>query len=999
MSADKLYIRRREQEEEFLDILENASSAKGDGVVLFYSADGGQGKTWLIQRLLTLASGVKYEKTLTVIKKIVDCVDTETHHEKGFISGLASLIRRSQKNSSFDRYERAMSELQDAESKRIPSDGIKVLVENLQKAFHDDLKKIAQSQRILLAIDTFENIQETTLGKWALGKKGLIVPGVILLVGSRNPNPFNPSQKLPGLSDQDALEFYCKYLGIRKPDTFLVSLVSKLNALAKGNPLLLGLAIMVRQTGTWTNEEMDLLLRSPDKDFEFRKQIISGFRTTGGSGERKIGDFLITDDKYKLLIYMAYLHPRFSKFFLGKLIQQGYIKKASLSVKNPVEDIWQDLHPQALFFMKQRPNDEIQLHDELKTILLDHLLDDVFHDENEWKRFSTDIVSWYEELIELNKQGDSTSSSILDYLRFEQIQYAFAIKIKAPASKRYFQDIDFNHALNILIPLFGLHSYVFDDLVAKAIDTQLFENALEDSSTDLLSLYRICITLGTICRRAFNHEMSRAFCKLAVRVADQLNSPEMKINALITQHQSTYEDNPQQSLDILDLAEKISNDNKNHRLGTIFHAKGLINRILQNPSVAINWYEKGLEISNENSLTATLFNDKGYANSLLGKYEDAVRDISSGTEVREQLRKKFDAERQKLEEKLRDDTLSKKERDALQLEYGEINDKYHSLNLSVGRSFITLGHIKRYTGILHDATGAYSEAKELFEQEAAFDWIASAYMGRAEAHRRIAMDLYYQHRKESVEKYSRFAENDIDKAREICQNYGLLGQMRTIFRRKGRILHDRALRATNPEDKLRFLKSAKKQFRVALNYSTSNVLEELETLTEIAFLGDDIIDAKISIGEENAEQVFNSAENLSNELKNGLATHKDDIPLLYQYPVFQLLLIMEEAAIIFSKAIYQTAQGVESSADFEQAKSMYVKAFLGLAKIPGYGVARYKQHLPHLFRNIERLPSVEYKIIWYHDLMTFWKNAQLPIEMTEDFLHQCKNRLKTLNAG
>lgn len=998
MSADKLYVRRREQEEEFLEILDNTSSAKGDGVVLFYSADGGQGKTWLIQRLLTLASGTKYKRTLTVIKKIVDCIDTETHHEKGFLSGLANLIKRSQKNARFDRYERAMSELQDAESKRIPTDGIKVLVDNLQKAFHEDLKKIAQSQRILLAIDTFENIQETTLGKWALSKKGLIVPGVILLLGSRKPNPFNPLQQLPGLSDQDALEFYCKYLKISKPDSFHANLASRLNALAKGNPLLLGLAIMVRQTGTWTNEEMDSLLKSPERDTEFRKQIISGLRTTGGSGERKIGDFLITDDKYKLLICMAYLHPRFNKFFLGKLIEHGYIKKTSLSVKNPVEDIWQDLHPQALFFVKQRPNDEIQLHDELKDILLKYLLDDVFHGENEWKRFSTDIVNWYDELVDINRQGDSASSSILDYLRFEQFQYAFAMK--APASKRYFRDIDFKHALNVLIPLSGLHSYVFDDLVANSIKTDLFEDALEDSTTDFPSLYRIFIMLGTICRRAFKYEISGVFCKMAADVADRLSEPEMKIDALIAQHQSTYQDNPQKSLEILDLAERISKDNKNHRLGTIFHAKGFINRILQDPSAAINWYERGLEISNENSLTASLFNDKGYANSLLGNYEDAVRDISSGREVREALRNKFDVERQVIREKLDNATFSKEEKESLQLQHGEISDEFHFSNLLVGRSFNTLGELKRYMGILHEATGAYSEAKEIFEQESAFDWLAIAYTGRAEAHRRLAMDLYYQHRKESVERYSRSAEVDIDKAREICQKYGLLQQMRTIFRRKGRILHDRALRATSPQEKLRFLDSAEKQFRTGLKYSPSNVLEELETLTEVAFLGDDFIDAKVSIGKENAERVFEGAENLANELKNGLANHKDDLPLLYQYPVFELLLLMEEAAIIFSKAVYHTtSQGIENAADFEQAKSMYEKAFLGLAKIPAYGLARYRQHLPHLFRNIERLPSVILKDKWYQDLMKAWKNAQLPADVLKDFLHQCTNRLKTLNAN
>jgi hypothetical protein len=132
-------------------------------------------------------------------------------------------------------------------------------------------------------------------------------------------------------------------------------------------------------------------------------------------------------------------------------------------------------------------------------------------------------------------------------------------------------------------------------------------------------------------------------------------------------------------------------------------------------------------------------------------------------------------------------------------------------------------------------------------------------------------------------------------------------------------------------------------------------LEELENLTELAFLLDDAI---VIFG---AKKVPRYREALS-KLEKALKRHANDKPLIHQFPVFEALLKLEQGAVALANG--------------ENTKSLnhYVAGYKELGTLPGYGVARYKQHLPHLMHQIETLPPKE-QVRWCRRFIKVWKET------------------------
>ena len=89
--------------------------------------------------------------------------------------------------------------------------------------------------------------------------------------------------------------------------------------------------------------------------------------------------------------------------------------------------------------------------------------------------------------------------------------------------------------------------------------------------------------------------------------------------------------------------------------------------------------------------------------------------------------------------------------------------------------------------------------------------------------------------------YDAEAETDIRRSLGLCDTYALSDVSDTAHRRMGRLLHDIALRETNPKIKIDLLDQALGEFEHGLlaAVDTRDTLEELESLTEIAFLADE----------------------------------------------------------------------------------------------------------------------------------------------------------------
>lgn len=282
-------------------------------------------------------------------------------------------------------------------------------------------------------------------------------------------------------------------------------------------------------------------------------------------------------------------------------------------------------------------------------------------------------------------------------------------------------------------------------------------------------------------------------------------------------------------------------------------------------------------------------------------------------------------------------------------------------------SYNTLGQLARYTGELANAEDYYDDALSIFEAQESNYWRIEALQSRGDAYRQLAKNLYTLERREKSREYDKKAYNDLEAAMVLCEQYGFIEISARVHRRIGRLLHDRYFRTDDLHQQETLLKEALAYFEDAIQIAqkTGSTLEELEALTEIAFLGDDLV--RLYKQQEPYDKLQPEEHELvqqyTNRLRQGIEAeaHRDDRPRIYQFDVFDNLLKMEEAALIYE------------SGNFDQALEKYLQSFTGLARDPGYGSARCRRHFDHLFENIRRLRDASEEEKWCRRFMDAWR--------------------------
>jgi tetratricopeptide (TPR) repeat protein len=312
--------------------------------------------------------------------------------------------------------------------------------------------------------------------------------------------------------------------------------------------------------------------------------------------------------------------------------------------------------------------------------------------------------------------------------------------------------------------------------------------------------------------------------------------------------------------------------------------------------------------------------------------------------------------------------------------------------LFVGLSRNTLGEYHRYVGELDEAVKDYDEAFQRFGEVNDYYWQAKCLCARGETYRRLAWQAWERERDESVvQGFSNQAQEDITESLYLCEKYQLDDERDTAYRRLGRLSHDRGLiaqRQNNLAQARENLEEAYQYFRRGLEFArkTRETLEELENLTELAFLADDAI-----VMYRN-ERVPEHYQGTVKELEKALKKHKKDAQRIYQYPVFEALMKMEQAAIAYAEGDYRTAL------------KGYVEAYKGLGIFPGYGHTRYSQHLGHLTKQIANLPKDE-QVRWCKKFIDVWKKTEIPGRdgqtlaeaLLPDLVKSCNKILKGLD--
>ena len=430
------------------------------------------------------------------------------------------------------------------------------------------------------------------------------------------------------------------------------------------------------------------------------------------------------------------------------------------------------------------------------------------------------------------------------------------------------------------------------------------------------------------------------------------------------------------SNDYLSPARKLAEASAPEKMAQVYYEIGFAYRQMQNMEEAIQWYEKALqEFQNrpqDELLEATIRNDAGYAYSQLGRWGETTKYLNAALDIREA---ELVAVNRQLESAKGEEVETLKHRQSL-------------ANLRVGFSHNTLGEFHRHVEDLDESLTHYDKANELFEKDGSYYWRAKSLGGRSETYRRLALQAKSWENIKEYKTYVKKAQSDMEQCLYLCEKYQLDDERDTAYRRLGRLSHDFALDALKQDKKAKarkYLEDAYQNFKFGIEYAkdTKEFLEELENRTELAFLLDDAIDA---FGLKKVPSQYWEA---LSELEKTLGEHASDKPLIHQFPVFQALLKLEQGAVSLAHK------------EYAKALDLYVAGYKELGILPGYGVARYKQHFGHLTRQIEeRLPK-EQQALWCNKFIQTWRETSsgklgktLANDLLPDLVQWC-NRLLT----
>jgi tetratricopeptide (TPR) repeat protein len=501
------------------------------------------------------------------------------------------------------------------------------------------------------------------------------------------------------------------------------------------------------------------------------------------------------------------------------------------------------------------------------------------------------------------------------------------------------------------------------DVLARLLINEAKIPLIEEFGGD--ERYRIYSLLGKIAEQCYSHVDARNYLQSAYQIAVEIKDPNKRVEAMINLHNSTFQIDPEKSLEILETAEAICVDkNAEKWLPKVLYERGFTYYLLNDLATSTTWYEKASHEAKrlqDKEMMPIILNDWGYNLLLTGDLPKGRISIRAARDLRY----------------LRFTELSKKLKTKLtQDERTELAQELNDAQKMLGLSYSTLGDLARFSGRLNEAVTRYTEALNIFKKAESHYWQARMHFTRGEAYRRIATADYQAGRNAKSKKLDKQAEEDIDKSLLLCDKYGFRRDTATAYRRLGRLYHDRMFRTSDPETQLDLLQKANALFTKALSIAKelNDPIEIFENLTELAFLGDDYLDIVKAHKPHEIELAKKTSHEGNEALRTQLEKYSESTKNpIYFFPVFYHLLEIEQAAFFFALG------------EYEQALPLYIKGYVGMAQNRGYGVARYLQHIDHLISHLHELASQDKELAehWCNELLAAWEKAGLTDKRSE----------------
>ncbi len=380
------FVDRIKELSQFDDLLR---SGKPVGV-LSIAGDGGAGKTWLMLRALQQAA----ENPRVLCIGPIDFYITAYHSGEGVRESLVQQLGP----EYFADYRLAMDDLARGRQAGQSAETIAGLEGRVQSAFVHCYNTLAERwDKVLLAFDTFEVVQDELAGRWLIDD---LLPAlrrtVVLLSGRKNEDiDFGPSRDavvavpLGEMSPDDAPAYFVKKGVTGVPE----EAIKKLWKMSKGSPLMMDLVI------DWLRENLDYenLISVPRDKLE--EELVARVRG-------------LREPRYRAILYMAWARRRLDVEMLKWLMSDDTINYPAL-----VEDL------SRLSFVKYRePIQSLLLHDEMRDLVVKHVWGVVDPTVTERQDLSRRIITYYDEYL-IPKAVDEREKQALEAERLFFILY------------------------------------------------------------------------------------------------------------------------------------------------------------------------------------------------------------------------------------------------------------------------------------------------------------------------------------------------------------------------------------------------------------------------------------------------------------------------------------------------------------------------------------------------------------------------------------------------
>ncbi|MCL4301557.1 MAG: tetratricopeptide repeat protein [Anaerolineae bacterium] len=567
--------------------------------VVYYYAEGGVGKTWILQKILL----DNWNDPVHTAADIINFFDTQNQSIYGLQATIKSRLASLDVGDAFGPYDATMKQLEAARAdEHTKSVGLLASLESrVNKLFIEGCQKAIIGREVILLFDTFERVQQLYVGQWMLKEflpqvRSLIIAIVGRPVPTKAEVPNNVvAYELGGLELADVQSYARQTWPLSIPG----DLVHRVWQHTNGTPLLIDLIFDLASTQfIYGLEELDQVSRLQDSE-RLKKELTKHFRA-GTELDRVIWA-------------MAFLRRRFDIPMLKHIVESGELLDLDPS---GYQRIITELRK--FKFVKEYPELESHLlHDEMQRMVAKYLLEEVDpRHEIRDVLYNLIVLQYYPKVIAETKE---TNHTLARQLQVEQLGYILDKDLQKKNLKgglaqylAYRDEID------------QTHEYDFEELLWGEVRDHL--EGLEDNGYEESYQRGQWLRRHNLFAKAENHyrEMSRRFKGKVVEINKSLGFSLLRQGKI------------QETIEILEQGQALVTDDDfddiadfNNLLGQAHFAAGHWDKALQHYTLGARAYTLAKNVAG----IARIYVNRGYLYSLQGLYSHAIGECKRALEL------------------------------------------------------------------------------------------------------------------------------------------------------------------------------------------------------------------------------------------------------------------------------------------------------------------------------------------------------------------------------